>query len=112
MAVHAQHPCDLRRDLLLQIEQRTSELVEFLPSLGSQHRLSGIEEDLRLEHESIADNPDIRPIAKDLTEAPKKFGAIARQLLYPLSQRHVEPLAEIGDPRLRFLVFAFGGVEG
>src|SRR5262249_29886613 len=41
----------------------------------------------------------------------KKVGAIARQFLHPLGQRHIEPLAEVGDAGLRLLVALFRGVE-
>src|SRR4029077_6670729 len=43
--------------------------------------------------------------------ASEELGAVARQFLDALRQRDVEPLTEIGDPRLRFLVAFLGRVE-
>ena len=47
------------------IHQRVAELVEFRPPGGLQHGLAGIEEDFRLEHEAVADHPDIGTVAQD-----------------------------------------------
>ena len=42
----------------------------------------------------------------------EEVGAIARKLLDPLSQRKVQPLAELGDSRLGVLVAFLGDFEG
>ena len=41
----------------------------------------------------------------------EEFRTVARQFLHPLRQRDVQPLAEIGDAALRFLVALFRGIE-
>ena len=77
MAVDPQHPGDLARDLLVEIDQRGCELVEFGLAFGQQQRLSGIEEYFRLEHEAVADNPHIRPVAENGAQPSEKFRAVA-----------------------------------
>ena len=78
---------------------------------GLQHGLAGVEEHFRLEHEAVADDADVGPVAEDRAQPAEEVGAVARQFLHALRQRHVEPLAEIGDAGLRFLVALLGGVE-
>ena len=51
--------------------------------------------------------PDIGPVAEDGAQASEELRTVARQFLHPLRQRDVQPLAEIGDPPLRFLVAFF-----
>ncbi len=111
MAVDPQHPGDFGRNLLVQVDQRGRQLIELGAAFGQQQRLSGVEEHLRLEYEAVADDPDVRPVAENGAQAPKKFRTVARQFLHPLRQRDVEPLSEIGDPPLRFLVAFFRGFE-
>src|SRR5262249_54725138 len=82
VAVDPQHPGDLARNLLLQLEQRAGEPVE----LGAAFRLvqgglAGIEEHLRLEYEAVADDADVGPVAEDGAQPPEEVGAIALQLL-------------------------------
>ena len=103
VSVDAQHPVDLRRYLLFQIDQRARELVEFGAAFRQQHRLPGIEEHFGLEHEAVADDADVRPVAEDVAQPAEEFRAVARQFLHPLRQRDVEALPEIGDLQLRFL---------
>ena len=111
VAVDAQHPGDVGRDLLVEVEQRAGELVELGAALRAEHRLAGVEEHFGLEHEAVADDADVRPVAEDLAQPAEEVGAIAREFLHPLGQRHVEPLAEIGDPGLGLLVLLLRGVE-
>src|SRR6266480_1806814 len=111
MAVDPQHPGDFRRDLLVEINQRGGEFFQLRAAFRQQQRLTGVEKYFRLEYETVADDPDVRTIAEDGTQAAEEFRAIARQFLHPLRQRDVEPLAEIGDAALRFLVALFGRVE-
>ena len=51
------------------------------------------------------------PVAENGAQPAEEFRAVARQFLHPLRQRDVQPLAEIGDLALRFLVALLGGVE-
>ena len=111
MAVDPQHPGDFARDLLVEIDQRGGELVEFGAAFGQQQRLAGIEEHFRLEHEAVADDADVRPVAEDGAQAAEEFRTVARQFLHPLRQRDVQALAEIGNAALRFLVALLRGVE-
>src|SRR5262249_30108597 len=86
--------------------------VEFGAALGFvEASLGGVEEYFRLEHEAVADDANVGPIAEDGAQPAEEVGTIAREFLYALSERHVEPLAEIGDPVLRFLVSLLAGVE-
>src|SRR5262249_28056897 len=48
----------------------------------------------------------------NLPQLAKEVGAIARQFLHPLGERDIEPLAQVGDAGLRFLVAFFRRVEG
>ena len=100
MAVDPQHPGDLGRDLLVEFGQCARNLVEFGAAFRQQHRLTGVEEHLGLEHETVADDADVRPVAENGAQAAEEFRTVARQFLHPLRQRHVQPLAEIGDPPL------------
>ena len=59
----------------------------------------------------LGNRPDVRAVAEDGTQAAEKFGTIARQFLYALCQRDIEPRAEVGDAALRFLVALFGGIK-
>ncbi len=89
-----------RRDLLVEVEQRARELIQFAAALRIEHRLAAIEKHLGLEHEAIADHPDIGTVAEDFPELAEKVRTIARQFLDALRERDVQSLAEIGDPRL------------
>ena len=111
MAVDAQHPGDVGGNLPVEFDQHGRELVELGAAFGLEHRLAGIEEHFRLEHEAVADDADVRPLAEDRAQPPEKVRAVARQFLHALRQRDIEPLAEIGDAALRFAVALLGGVE-
>src|SRR5262245_4782801 len=112
MAVDAQHPGDLARYLLFELERGAGEPVELGTPLGLVERgLAGVEEYLRLEHEAVADDADVGPIAENGTQPPEEVGTVARQLLHALGQRHVQTLPQIGDAALRLLVLLLAGVE-
>src|SRR5262245_25094143 len=112
VAVDRQHPWDLARYLLFELEQRGGEPVELGASLGLVERgLTGIEEHLRLEHEAVADHADVGPVAENGAQPSEEVGTVALQLLHALRQRHIQPLAQIGDVFLRFLVLLLAGVE-
>ena len=66
---------------------------------------AGIEEHLRLEHEAVAHDTDIGPIAENGAQPPEEVGTVARQLLHALGQRHVQPLPQIGDAACASLSF-------
>ena len=72
---------------------------------------AGGEEHLRLEDEAVADHPDVGTVAENLAEPAEEVGAIARQLLDALGERHVEPAPEIGDLGLALLVAILGGLD-
>src|SRR6266849_4491330 len=112
MAVDTEHPGDLGRYLPFEIEERDRELVEFAAALGVEDRGAGVEEQLGLEHEAVAYDPDIGPCPENLPQLAEKVGAIARQFLHALGQRYIEPLAQVGDAGLRLLVALFRRVEG
>jgi hypothetical protein len=50
-----------------------------------------------LQHEAVADHADIRAVAENFAQPAEEVGAVARQLLHALRQRHVQPLAELGE---------------
>ena len=87
------------------------ELVELGAAFGPQRRLAGIEEHFRLEHEAIADDADVRPVAEDVAQLAEEVRAVARQFLHALRQRDVQALAEVGDVKLRVLFLLLGGAE-
>ena len=80
-------------------------------ALRVEHGLAGIEQHFRLEHEAVADDANVGAVAENFAQPAEEVGAIARQFLHPLRQRDVEPLAEIGDARLRFPVALLRRVE-
>src|ERR1700738_1055657 len=84
MAIDPQHPGDFAWDLFVEIDQRGRELVEFGAPFGQQQGLPGVEENLRLEHETVADDANIGPVAENRTQPSKKLRRIARQFLSPL----------------------------
>jgi len=72
VAVYAQHPVDLGWNLLFQIKQRAGELVELGAAFGPQRRLPRVEEHFGLEHEAVADDADVRPVAEDVAQLAEK----------------------------------------
>ena len=61
--------------------------------------------------EAVADDLEVRAGAEHLAQLAEEVGAVARQLLHLLGERHVQPLAEIGDLHLALLVLGLGSVE-
>src|SRR5262245_65520691 len=97
MAIDAQHPRDLARYLLFELKQRAREPVELGPAFGLVERgLAGVEEHLRLEHEAIADDADVGPIAENGAQPSAEVGTVAPKLLHAVGQRHRAPPAENG----------------
>ena len=97
---------------MLQLEHGLGELVELDLAFAVDLVGAGREQHFRLEDEAVADDPDVRAVAENFAQPPEEVGAIARQLLDALGQRHVQAAAEIGDLRLALLVVLLGGVEG
>ena len=64
-----------------------------------------------MEHEAVADDADVGPVAEDVAQLAEKVRAVARQFLHALRQRQVQPLAEIGEAQLRVLVLLLGSAE-
>ena len=60
MAIDAEHPIDVLRDLAGDIEQHAGDLVELGAPFRLEHGLPGVEEHLGLQHETVADNPEGR----------------------------------------------------
>src|SRR5258708_12940170 len=103
MPVDTEHPGDFARYLPFEIEQRDRELFEFAAALGVEDRGAGVEEQLGLEHEAVADDPDVGPCPQNLPQLAKEVGAIARQFLHPLGERNIEPLAQVANAHLAHL---------
>ena len=94
MTVDAQHPIDLGGNLLCEIEQRRRELAHLrLPGLVEIAAARG-EQHFRLEDEAVADDADVFPVGKDLTQAPEEIGTVAVELLHALRQRDNQAAAE------------------
>ncbi len=78
MAVDAQHPGDLARNLLFEFEQCGGKPVELGEALGLvQSGPAGVEEHFRLEHEAVADDADVGPIAENDPQPPEEIGTVA-----------------------------------
>src|SRR6185436_7664215 len=92
-------------------EDGIAKLVDFAAAVRAQPGGAGIEQHLRLEHETVADHPDVRPRAKNAAQAAEELRPVTRQLLYPLGERHVQALAELGDAALSLLVALLGRIE-
>src|ERR1700738_4858568 len=111
MPVHAQYPVDVRRDLGRDLLQRSDHrrklLLRIIAELGASRR----EQHLRLEHEAVADNPDIRAIAEDLAQSAEELRTIAGELLDFVDERQIKPLAELDNLPLLVLDLGFGGIE-
>ncbi len=95
----------------VEVDDGGGELVELGLAVGVDGGLPGVEQHLGLEHEAVAHDPDLRPIAEDLAQTAEEVGAVARQLLHLLGERHVQARAEVGDPGLAVLVALLGGAE-
>ena len=111
MAVDAHHPANVRRDLRLEIAQRRGELVELQAGLRLQDVGAGIEQHVGGKHEAVADDLEVGPVAESFPQLAEEVGAVAGELLHLLGERHVEPLAEIGDLGLAVLVLGLGGFQ-
>jgi len=57
-----------------------------------------------LQHETVADDANVRTVAEDFAEPSEEVRPVAGQLLGPLRQREIEPLGEILDARLGFAI--------
>ena len=81
MAVDAQHPGNIGRDLLFQLDQCVRHLVEFGAAFGLEIGLAGVEEHLGLQHETVADHTHVRAVTEDLTKLAKEIGTVALQFV-------------------------------
>jgi len=60
-------------------------------------RLPGVEEHFRLEHKAVTHDAHVGTIAQDGAQPAEEVRAIARELLHPLRQRDIQPLAKVGN---------------
>ena len=111
MAIHAQHPVDLRRNLLGEIEQRDSQLLHLRLPFRVEFVAAGGEEHFGLEDEPVADDADVFAVRQDFAQPPEEIGAITVQFLHPLRQRDIETATEIGDLDLRRGILGFRGLK-
>ena len=112
VAVDAQHPGDLLR------ESCWSSSISAAAILSSSARPSGLSTAWPVSKNTSDWNTKRSPTTRISGRLPRmarsraeEVGAVARQLLHALGQRDVEPLAEIGDARLRILVALLRDVE-
>ena len=73
MAFNLKHPVDIFRDLAGNLVQRHRKLAKLLLPFRPDIRLSLIEQNFRLENESVADNADIIAPAQHVTKPSKEF---------------------------------------
>ncbi len=69
--------------------ERGDDRVELL--LGGTRQIGAArrEQHFGLEHEAVADNPDVGPVAKNLSQTAEELGAITGQFLDLAGQRKV-----------------------
>src|SRR4029453_15865280 len=112
VAIDPQHPGNLARNFLFQFEQRDGETVQLREALrfveGGPPR---VEEHFRLEHETVADDANVGAIAENGAQSSEEVGTVSREFLHPLRERYVQPLAQVGNAALRFLVLFLAGFE-
>ena len=112
VAVDAQHPGDVGRNLLVEVDERRRRCGRARrDASGRIVAWPALEQHLGLEHEAVADDADVGPVAEDLAQPPEEIRAVAGELLHPLRQRDVEPAAEVGDLGLAIPCRALGGRE-
>ena len=111
MAIDTQHPFDLRRDFLLQLDDSIGKLFHL--ATGGIIYLFGAdrEQHFRLEHETIADDTDVFAGGQDFTQAAEEIGTVAVELLHALGQRNVQATPKISDLGVGFLVAVLRSVE-
>ena len=111
MPVYPQHPRDILGNLALKFEHRVGEHVQLVQTSPTDFVGTRGKKHFRLEHETVADDADIWPLAEDFAQAPEKVRTISRKFLNPLSQRDVQAAAEIGNLGLAFTVSCLGGFQ-
>ena len=83
MAVDADHPWDIRRNLLSS-STRAQAMRSISPEPpGRRKAWPGREQHLGLEHEAVADDAHVGTGAEDLPQAPEEVGAVARRVPAP-----------------------------
>ena len=75
-----------RGDLLGDSDQGVRQACDLRRALGLQSCRGRGEEHFRLEHEAVADDPDVGIVAQDLAQAAEELRAVASQLLHPGGQ--------------------------
>lgn len=111
VAVHAQHPVDLRRNFLGKVEKGRREFRHLGLPFRVQVAAAGRKEHFRLEDETVADDADVFPIREDLPQPTEEVRTVAVELLDTLRQGDVQPAAEIGYLGLRGVVLRLGCLE-
>ena len=111
VAVDAQHPVDLRRNFLLQLDQRLRQLRHLGAAGIVDVRRTDRKQHLGLEDEAVADDADVFAVGKDFAQPPEEIGAVAVEFLDTLGQRDVETPAEIGDLGVGLAVARFRDVQ-
>jgi hypothetical protein len=102
------HPVDFIGDLAGKLDDRLRQLRHLLRSSRVELTATRGEQNLRLEHETVANHPHIFAARQDLAQAAEEIGAVAVELLHPLRQRDIQPTAEIGNLRLGLAILGFG----
>ena len=69
VAVDPQHPGDLARNLLVQIDQGGGEFVQLGAALGQQQGLTGVKKYFRLKDKTVADDSYIGAITQNGAQA-------------------------------------------
>src|SRR5919198_1057289 len=112
VAVDPQHPGNLAGNFLFQFEQRDGEPVQLHQPLRFVERgPPRVEKHFRLEHKTVADDANVGAIAENGAQSSEEVGTVSREFLHPLRERYVQPLAQVGNAALRFLVLFLAGFE-
>ena len=111
MPLDLKDPVDLVRYACGDLLQRRRQFPELAAAVVPQFCGARVEQQLGLEHEAVADDADVRVVAQHLAQLPEKFRAVPLQLVDPLRQQGVEPLAQVGELHLLLPVLLLRGVQ-
>ncbi len=112
VAIDAQQPVDVGRDLGRDILQRRGEGGELLLAFVADIGGGGGEQDFGLEDEAVAHDLHIAAVAQHFPQLAEELRAVAGKLGDLVDQRFVQALAQIGDLHLICLGLGFRDVEG
>ena len=111
VAVDAQHPRQVLRNPGRDLVQGPRQLGELPLARFAELGRAGLEQDLRLEHEAVADDAHVLTVAEHLAQPAEELRTVARQLLHLGGERDVQAPAKVGDLDLLLLVRGLGHLQ-